>query len=89
MQAVTQTDLRANIKNLLDDVSLNNDTVIVTRSNRENVVVISESEYNSWLETNYLLSTEANRNALADSIASVKRGEGKVITPEEWEQMNG
>jgi len=59
MLAVTQTDLRTNIKQLLDNVSRNDDTVVVTRSNRENVVIISETEYNSWQETNYLMKNES------------------------------
>jgi len=88
MLAVTQTDLRTNIKELLDNVSHDDDTIVVTRSNRENVVIISEAEYNSWQETNYLMKTEANRQALVKSIASVNRGEGKVLTPDEWDQIN-
>lgn len=89
MLAVTQTDLRTNIKELLDNVSHDDDTIVVTRSNRENVVIISEAEYNSWQETNYLMKTEANRQALVNSIASVNRGEGKVLTPDEWDKING
>lgn len=88
MLAVTQTDLRTNIKELLDNVSHDDDTIVVTRSNRENVVIISEAEYNSWQETNYLMKTEVNRQALVNSIASVNRGEGKVLTPDEWDQIN-
>lgn len=89
MLAVTQTDLRTNIKQLLDNVAHNDDTVVVTRSNRENVVIISETEYNSWQETNFLMKSENNRKALSKSLASINRGEGKVLTPEEWEKMNG
>ena len=89
MLAVTQTDLRTNIKQLLDNVAQNDDTIVVTRSNRENVVIISESEYNSWQETNFLMKNENNRKALSESLESINRGEGKVLTPEEWEKMNG
>lgn len=89
MLAVTQTDLRTNIKQLLDNVAHNDDTVVVTRSNRENVVIISEAEYNSWQETNFLMKNENNRKVLSESLASINRGEGKVLTPEEWEKMNG
>ncbi|MEX0381009.1 hypothetical protein AB3K25_03525 [Leuconostoc sp. MS02] len=38
---------------------------------------------NYWQETDYLMKTEANRQALVNSIASVNRGEGKVLTPDE------
>lgn len=86
MLAVTQTELRTNIKQLLDNVVQNEDTIVVTRSNRENVVIISEAEYNSWQETNFLMKNENNRKALSESLANVKRGEGKVLAPEEWEK---
>ena len=86
MLAVTQTELRTNIKQLLDNVVQNDDTIVVTRSNRENVVIISEAEYNSWQETNFLMKNENNRKALSESLASVKRGEGRVLAPEEWEK---
>jgi antitoxin YefM len=89
MLAVTQTDLRTNIKQLLNNVSRNDDTVVVTRSNRENVVIISEAEYNSWQETNYLMKNEINRKALSESLSSINRGEGNILTPEDWEKMNG
>lgn len=85
MLAVTQTELRTNIKQLLDNVVQNDDTIVVTRSNRENVVIISEAEYNSWQETNFLMKNENNRKALSESLASISRGEGKVLAPEEWE----
>lgn len=88
MLAVTQTELRTNIKQLLDNVVQNEDTIVVTRGNRENVVIISEAEYNSWQETNFLMKNENNRKALSESLASVKRGEGKVLSPEEWGKMN-
>lgn len=40
----------------------------------------------SWQETEYLMSTEANRAALEKSIGSLNAGNfGKVFTPEEWE----
>ena len=89
MLAVTQTDLRTNIKQLLNNVSRNDDTIVVTRSNRENVVIISEAEYNSWQETNYLMKNEINRKALSESLSSINRGEGNILTPEDWEKMNG
>ncbi|MDC2805103.1 type II toxin-antitoxin system Phd/YefM family antitoxin [Leuconostoc suionicum] len=88
MLAVTQTNLRTNINQLLENVSRNDDTLVVTRSRRENVVIISEAEYNSWQETNYLMKNEINRKTLSESLSSNNRGEGNVLTLEEWEKMN-
>ena len=45
---------------------------IVTRKNKKNVILISVDEYNSLIETNYLLSNEANAEHLKKSIAQHK-----------------
>lgn len=64
------------MKKYLDDVTQSSDILIVTRNSDDDAVVImSLNEYNSWMETNYLLSTEANRKALFESIEQAKRGE--------------
>lgn len=42
----------------------------------------------SWQETEYLMSTEANRAALEKSIESLNAGNfGKAFTLEEWESF--
>jgi antitoxin YefM len=77
MDAITYTDLRQNLKTYMDMVVHDNDALIITRKNKENVVLISVDEYNSLLETNYLLSTEANAEHLKKSIAQHKAGKIK------------
>ena len=49
--------------------------------------MISEKEYNSWQETNYLLKSEANRAALKHSIEQLGKQE-HFLTPEEFESLN-
>jgi antitoxin YefM len=56
----------------MDKVIQDNDPLIITRKNNENVVLISIGEYNSLTETNYLLSNEANVRHLKKSIAQHK-----------------
>lgn len=46
MIAVKPTQMRDNFKTLCDQV-INGETVIVSRPNNENVVVLSEKEYNA------------------------------------------
>ena len=74
METTNATELRKNMKNKLDKVSDDKQTVIIHRSGQEDVVMVPLSEYNSWMETNYLLSTEANRDNLDRSIAEAKKG---------------
>jgi antitoxin YefM len=74
MNAVTYTDLRQNMKTYLDRVVQDCAPVIITRKNKENVILISIDEYNSLVETNYLLSNEANVEHLKKSIAQHRAG---------------
>ena len=77
MDAITYTDLKQNLKTYIDKVVQNNEPLIIARKNNENVVLISANEYNSLLETNYLLSSEANAEHLRKSIAQHKAGKVK------------
>jgi len=80
MDAITYTDLRQNLKPYMDRVIQDHEPLIITRKNNENVVLISVDEYNSLVETNYLLSNEANVEHLKKSIAQHKSG--KLISRE-------
>ena len=72
MEAVSYSDLRKNLKSYLDHVYQDHDPLIVTRKNNENVVMISMEEYNSLIETNYLMANEANAKHLMKSINQAK-----------------
>jgi antitoxin YefM len=61
----------------MDKVFQDHDSLIITRKNNENVVLVSLDEYNSLIETNYLLSNEANAEHLKKSIAQHKSGRVK------------
>jgi antitoxin YefM len=61
----------------MDKVFQDHNSLIITRKNNENVVMISVDEYNSLLETNYLLANEANAEHLKKSIAQHKSGKIK------------
>jgi len=83
MEAITYTNLRQNLNTYMDKVIQDHNSIIITRKNNENVVLISANEYNSLMETNYLLSNKANVEHLKRSIAQHK--EGKMNTRELYE----
>ena len=74
MQVVSMTEARNNFKAIFDAVYNDNDEVIIHRKGKENVVVISFSEYNSIKETNYLLSNKNNAKSLQESIKQLREG---------------
>ena len=76
MQAVSYSDVRKNLKKFLDNVFFNHDPLIITRKNKENVVVISLEDYNSLTETHYLLSSKNNTERLTSSINKLRNNKG-------------
>jgi antitoxin YefM len=77
MDAITYTNLRQNLKYYMDKVFNDHDPLIIIRKNNENVVLMSVDEYNSLMETNYLLSNKANAEHLQKSINQHKSGKMK------------
>jgi len=77
MDAVSYSDLRQNLKSYMDKVYFDHDPLIITRKNNENLVLLSIEEYNSLMETNYLLGNEANVEHLQKSINQYKNGNTK------------
>ena len=77
METTNPTELRKKLKEKLDTVSKDGETIIVHRSKAEDVVMIPLSEYNGWKETVHLLSTKANRENLETSIAEIENGAGE------------
>ena len=74
MDAITYSDLRRNLKAYMDKVYNDYEPLIISRKNSENVVLLSVREYNSIIETDYLLQNEANAAHLMKSIEQHRAG---------------
>ena len=67
MIAINYSNLRDNMKECFDELADTYETMIVTRK-EENMIIMSESSYNSLMETIYLLDNENNYKHLMKSI---------------------
>jgi antitoxin YefM len=76
MNVISLSELRANMAKHFDRVEENHDELIVTRQNREPMVVMSLRDFESWKETMYLTSNPANKERLLRSIAELNEGKG-------------
>ena len=74
MIAANYTEFRNGLKNYLDNVEYNNETLIIKRGSGKGTVLISLEEYNSIMETLHLLSSKKNAKRLFDSIDQMKTG---------------
>ena len=85
MRITNFSDLCSILNVLLDSVVQDNIPLIVQRPNGESVVVISLEDYNSIIETAYLLSNPANVEHLREGIAQANSGEAtKVDIKDLW-----
>lgn len=71
------SDFRLKLKSYLDKVFQSNTPLYVTRTKGENVVVLSESDYESLMETFYLLKSPKNAERLFRAVDQYNEGKGQ------------
>ena len=74
MNIYNYTELRQNLKQVLDKVVDDCDGIVIKRRDAEDAVIMSKSHYDSLMETFYLLKSPANAKHLLDAIAEDKAG---------------
>ena len=77
MLAVNYTNLRENMKTYMDKVTDDYETMIVTRKDNRNVVMISEESYNNLMENVYVMGNKANYDWLLESKKQLENGNFK------------
>ncbi len=75
MIAVNYTTLRENMKSCMDKVTDDYETLIVTRKDNKNVVMISEEAYNNLMENIYVVGNRANYDWLMESKVQLEQGD--------------
>ena len=75
MLVCTYSDLRAHLKERLDEVSSTRTPMLVTRQNGASAVILDKEEYDGMMETIHLLRSPANAARLLTSLAEANTGE--------------
>jgi len=76
MKAVNYSSMREQFKEYCDQVSDNCETIIVTRKNNRNVVIISEDSYNNMLENLSIVGNRANYERLLKAKTQIDQNLG-------------
>lgn len=77
MIARSASRVRQHFKEICDTVTNDFETVIVTRERGENVVLMSEAEYNNLMENLFVRQDPEAYKQLIESINQLKKGKGK------------
>ena len=83
MFAVNYSNLRENMKAYMDKVTDDYETLIVTRKENKNVVMMSEEAYNNLMENMYVMGNKDNYEWLMESKAQLQKGEFSTHVLEE------
>ncbi|MFZ3132791.1 MAG: type II toxin-antitoxin system prevent-host-death family antitoxin [Desulfosporosinus sp.] len=74
MLAVNYSTLRENLKEYCDTANNDFETIVVTRKNGGNIVLLSETMYNNIIENLYVRSNPDYYKKLMNSIEELKAG---------------
>jgi antitoxin YefM len=74
MKHVSYTDLRANLAKYMEEVGDSRAPLHITRQNARSVVMMSEDEYESVMETLHLLRSPTNAARLLRSVKAAEAG---------------
>lgn len=74
MLAVNYSTIRENFKSYCDKANNDFETIVITRKQGGNVVMLSETEYNNLMENLYVRSNKKTYDRLMESIQQLKAG---------------
>ena len=86
MLAKTYSDVRKNLKSVCDTITNNDEIVIVTRKNDNNIVMMSIDQYNNIIENMYVRSSRKNYERLLESVEELEAGKTIAKDDEELKQ---
>lgn len=79
MTVRNMTDFRNHMKETMDSVYENDETVIISRSNQKDIVLISLKTFNSIQETLYLMSSSKNKMRLDQAVEDLENNRNMLV----------
>lgn len=86
MHTVSYSEARATLAALLDQVTDDQEAIVISRRGKKPVALVPLDELESYRETAYLLRSPANTERLLAALNRADRGEGQPMTVAELEQ---
>jgi len=87
MIAVNYSNLREKLKGYFDKINNDFETIIVTRKNNKNIVMMSQEEYDNLMENLFIMSNKKNYDRLIESINQIEKKQYVVKTTKDLEDM--
>lgn len=72
MKEYTYTKSRQNLKSVISEATVDHEVIRIKNRNGQTVIMLDESDYNSLLETAYLLRSPKNAKRLLEAKARTK-----------------
>ena len=78
MIGVNYSNVRENFKSYCDKANTDFETIVITRKQGGNVVMLSEAEYNNMVENLYVRSNKKAYSRLLESMEQLKAGKAQT-----------
>jgi len=78
MEITTYTTFRQKLSSFMNLVTESHSPLYVTRQGKEDLVLISKSDYEGMQETFHLMSSPENARRLSESLEEYKNGGGEM-----------
>ncbi len=79
MEQITVNEMRTHFTTVFDRINQNHEVISVMRNENQSVVLLDAEDYNSLMETLYLLQNPANAERLRKGIEQHRQGEYREI----------
>ena len=79
MEHISVHEIQTNISTVFDRINYNHEVMLVKRNQTQSVILIDANDYNSLIETLYLLQNPANAERLRKGIEQHRQGQYREI----------